>query len=71
MLLFFFFFFHAEDGIRDAQESRGLGHPGKEIKGVFMVGRRMILATRERKPVGRLVPNSRRERMANGSSRLR
>ncbi len=24
-LLFFFFFFQAEDGIRDAQESRGLG----------------------------------------------
>eukprot|EP00658_Telonema_sp_P-2_P048137 TRINITY_DN3662_c0_g1_i3.p1 TRINITY_DN3662_c0_g1~~TRINITY_DN3662_c0_g1_i3.p1 ORF type:complete len:140 (+),score=46.82 TRINITY_DN3662_c0_g1_i3:81-500(+) len=25
MLFFFFFFFQAEDGIRDAQESRGLG----------------------------------------------
>eukprot|EP00658_Telonema_sp_P-2_P010336 TRINITY_DN13898_c0_g1_i5.p1 TRINITY_DN13898_c0_g1~~TRINITY_DN13898_c0_g1_i5.p1 ORF type:complete len:109 (-),score=17.11 TRINITY_DN13898_c0_g1_i5:102-428(-) len=25
MLCFFFFFFQAEDGIRDAQESRGLG----------------------------------------------
>ena len=25
MLVFFFFFFQAEDGIRDAQESRGLG----------------------------------------------
>src|SRR5674536_373638 len=25
MRLFFFFFFQAEDGIRDAQESRGLG----------------------------------------------
>ena len=25
MLWFFFFFFQAEDGIRDAQESRGLG----------------------------------------------
>ena len=25
MLLCFFFFFQAEDGIRDAQESRGLG----------------------------------------------
>ena len=24
-LIFFFFFFQAEDGIRDAQESRGLG----------------------------------------------
>eukprot|EP00658_Telonema_sp_P-2_P055532 TRINITY_DN4413_c0_g1_i6.p1 TRINITY_DN4413_c0_g1~~TRINITY_DN4413_c0_g1_i6.p1 ORF type:complete len:105 (+),score=30.84 TRINITY_DN4413_c0_g1_i6:23-337(+) len=24
-LMFFFFFFQAEDGIRDAQESRGLG----------------------------------------------
>ena len=25
LLFFFFFFFQAEDGIRDAQESRGLG----------------------------------------------
>ena len=25
LCLFFFFFFQAEDGIRDAQESRGLG----------------------------------------------
>ena len=24
-VVFFFFFFHAEDGIREAQESRGLG----------------------------------------------
>ena len=25
LFIFFFFFFQAEDGIRDAQESRGLG----------------------------------------------
>ena len=25
LYVFFFFFFQAEDGIRDAQESRGLG----------------------------------------------
>ncbi len=25
VVVFFFFFFQAEDGIRDAQESRGLG----------------------------------------------
>jgi len=25
VFVFFFFFFQAEDGIRDAQESRGLG----------------------------------------------
>eukprot|EP00658_Telonema_sp_P-2_P028007 TRINITY_DN21544_c0_g1_i4.p1 TRINITY_DN21544_c0_g1~~TRINITY_DN21544_c0_g1_i4.p1 ORF type:complete len:100 (+),score=12.79 TRINITY_DN21544_c0_g1_i4:2-301(+) len=37
-LVFFFFFFQAEDGIRDAQESRGLGDVYKR-QGITYGGR--------------------------------
>eukprot|EP00658_Telonema_sp_P-2_P046156 TRINITY_DN34271_c0_g1_i1.p1 TRINITY_DN34271_c0_g1~~TRINITY_DN34271_c0_g1_i1.p1 ORF type:complete len:115 (+),score=18.67 TRINITY_DN34271_c0_g1_i1:41-385(+) len=36
-MLFFFFFFQAEDGIRDAQESRGLGDVYKRQDNVIVV----------------------------------
>ena len=39
MCMFFFFFFQAEDGIRDAQESRGLGDVYKRQL-VFLGSRR-------------------------------
>ena len=41
-LLFFFFFFQAEDGIRDAQESRGLGDVYKRQVFAEVRGKRMI-----------------------------
>ena len=55
--IFFFFFFQAEDGIRDAQESRGLGdvykrqyvYPGKTTKPFdgFKTNRRIQLKNRD------------------------
>ena len=38
LLCFFFFFFQAEDGIRDAQESRGLGDVYKRQVNCFIRG---------------------------------
>ncbi len=38
MFLFVFFFFQAEDGIRGAQESRGLGDPPVDVASFTTVG---------------------------------
>ena len=42
--LFNGFFFQAEDGIRDAQESRGLGdvYKGQSLRGRLKVGRQVL-----------------------------
>src|SRR5678816_4620237 len=39
-MIFFVFFFQAEDGIRDAQESRGLGDVYKRQEVKFVIGSR-------------------------------
>ena len=49
MVLLFFFLFQAEDGIRDAQESRGLGdvykrQAGADIKGELQEVKKLVLA---------------------------
>ena len=42
-VLVFFFFFQEEDGIRDAQESRGLGDVYKRQLLLTIDGRRMVV----------------------------
>eukprot|EP00658_Telonema_sp_P-2_P031282 TRINITY_DN23450_c0_g1_i2.p1 TRINITY_DN23450_c0_g1~~TRINITY_DN23450_c0_g1_i2.p1 ORF type:complete len:105 (-),score=21.78 TRINITY_DN23450_c0_g1_i2:232-546(-) len=52
VVVFFFFFFQAEDGIRDAQESRGLGDVYKRQVQII---RRFVIMREPRSPLFPLV----------------